>query len=83
VPLIHFHTRGYPQGESGAEGLRSYTEACEVLLAAAKKVAALYRRTDALAEAQSQDVLAALGASGREMNDSHKAAADTDRPTRD
>jgi hypothetical protein len=54
-----------------------------VLLAAAKKVAALYRRTDALAEAQSQDVLAALGASGREMNDSHKAAADTDRPTRD
>ena len=81
MPLIHFHTRGYPQGESGAEGLRSYTEACEVLLAAAKKVAALYRRTDALA--QSQDVLAALGVSGREMNDSHKAAADTDRPTRD
>jgi hypothetical protein len=63
---------------SGAEGLRSYVDASEVLLAAAEKVAALYRRADAMAEAQSQDVLAALGASRREMNDSHKAAADTD-----
>jgi hypothetical protein len=63
---------------SGAEGLRSYVEASEVLLAAAEKVAALYRRTDALAAAQTQDVLAALSVSHREMNDRQKAAAATD-----
>jgi hypothetical protein len=63
---------------SGADGLRSYIEASEVLLGAAQKIAALYRETDAMAEARSQDVLAALNATENELVARDQAAAATE-----
>jgi hypothetical protein len=59
---------------SSTEGLRSYIEASEVLLTAVEKVAQHYRRSDAMASAQSQDVLAALGLAQQESS-THLAAA--------
>ena len=73
---------------SGTNGLRSYIEASEVLLRAAERIAGLYRNSDAMAEARSEEVLAALNVAGREIDDRQQAAADlearheTDRESR-
>jgi hypothetical protein len=63
---------------SGADGLRSYIDASEVLLGAAEKIAGLYRQSDAMAQARGQEVLAALGVAEREVNAGVQAAATTD-----
>jgi hypothetical protein len=63
---------------SATDGLLSYLEASEVLLAAAEKIAEHYRRSDALASAQSQDVLGALGLAQQESNAGHAAASAAD-----
>jgi ABC-type phosphate transport system auxiliary subunit len=63
---------------SGTNGLKSYIEESEVLLGAAERIAALYRQTDGLAEAKSDDVMAALNVARREIDDRQQDAADLD-----